>query len=194
MKWNINSFGGILLETECGNIAVNGGGTIADMERTYIINGKLPAAIIVTSEHHHRSHNVDRFCLKHNVSLITTLLCGERLFLEGIKTMFMTVPESRLLMKLGVGISLIPVRYDSADPFGLIVNDGVTLVGIVPDGKIYPALAKYFLDCDVLLLGNRLHIPENAVSALERRLKSVYNTQAELDELLKNYTGKFVYI
>jgi hypothetical protein len=108
--------------------------------------------------------------------------------------MFMSVPESRLFVKLGVGISLIPVRYDSMDPFGLMVNDGENLAGIVPDGKIYPALTKYFLDCDVLLLGNRLHIPENAVSALERRLKSIYNTQDELDDLFKNYSGKLIYI
>ena len=194
MKWTANSFGGILLETECSNIAVNGGGTIAEMERAYIINGKLPAAIIVTCEHHHRSRNVDRFCLKHNVTLITTLLCGERLLLEGVRTMFMSVPESRLFVKLGVGISLIPVRYDSMDPFGLMVNDGGNLVGFVPDGKIYPAMTKYFLDCDVLLLGNRLRIPVNAVSALERRLKSVYNTQDELDSLFKNYSGELVYI
>ena len=39
MKWRSNSFGGILLESVCGNIAVNGGGTLADMEdapRTYL--------------------------------------------------------------------------------------------------------------------------------------------------------------
>ena len=159
MKWTANSFGGILLETECSNIAVNGGGTIAEMERAYIINGKLPAAIIVTCEHHHRSRNVDRFCLKHNIPLITTHLCGERLLLEGVRTMFMTVPESRLFMKLGVGISLIPVRYDSTDPFGLMVNDGENLVGIVPDGKICPAAAKFLLDCDVLLLGGAAKVP-----------------------------------
>ena len=41
MKWTINSFGGILLETSCGNIAVNGGGTISDMEYAYVMNGKV---------------------------------------------------------------------------------------------------------------------------------------------------------
>ena len=194
MKWRSNSFGGILLESACDNIAVNGGGTLADMERAYIVDGKVPLTMIVTCEHHHRSHNVDRFCLKHNVPLITTTLCAERLSLEGVNVTLLTVPESKLFVKLGFGISLVPVRYDSVEPFCFTLHDGKNVVGIVPDGKIYPDLAKYLLDCDTVILGNRLHIPDNAPSALARRLKSVYNTQSELDEIFKNYNGKIVYI
>ena len=194
MKWQSNSFGGILLESVCGNIAINGGGTLADMEHAYILDGKAPLAMIVTCEHHHRSHNADRFCLKHNVPLIATTLCADRLLLEGISTHLLTVPESRLFVKLGFGISLIPVRYDSVDPFFFTISDGNGQIGIVPDGKIYPDLAKYLLDCDTVILGNRLHIPDNAPSALARRLKSVYNTQDELDEIFKNYNGEIVYI
>ena len=194
MKYQSNNFGGVLLNIACGNIAVNGGGTLVDMERFYIFDGKIPVAMIITCEHHHRSHNADRFCLKYNVPLITTTLCAERMFLEGVTTHMRAVPESKLFVKMGVGISLIPVRYDSIDPFYLTVQDGENLIGIVPDGKIFPDLAKYLLDCDTVILGNRLHIPENATSALERRLKSVYNTQRELDEIFKDYTGKIVYI
>ena len=194
MKWQSNSFGGILLETVCGNIAVNGGGTLADMERTYIVDGKVPLTMIVTCEHHQRSHNADRFCLKYDVPLITTHLCAERLLLEGVKTHFLSVFESRLFVKSGFGISLIPVRYDSVEPFGFTLHDGENVVGIVPDGKIFPPMAKYLFDCDTVILGNRLHIPDNAPSALVRRLKSVYNTQSELDEIFKNYTGEIIYI
>ena len=194
MKYQSNDFGGVLLEATCGNIAVNGGGTLAEMEDSYIVNGKRPLAMIVTCEHHQRSHNIDRFCLKHNVPLITTHLCAERLFLEGIKTHFLSVSESRLFVKYGFGISLLPVRYDSGDPFCLTVQDGENQIGVVPDGKIFPSMAKYLLDCDTVILGNRLHIPDNAPSALARRLKSVYNTQNELDEIFKNYTGEIVYI
>jgi hypothetical protein len=150
--------------------------------------------MIITCEHHHRSHNADRFCLKYNVPLITTTLCAERMFLEGVTTHMLTVPESKLFVKMGIGISLIPVRYDSIDPFYLTVQDGENLIGIVPDGKIFPDFAKYLLDCDTVILGNRLHIPGNTASALERRLKSVYNTQRELDEIFKDYTGTIVYI
>ena len=194
MEFQGNSFGGTLLILECGNIVINGGGTLADMEHAYILDGKAPLAMIVTCEHHHRSHNADRFCLKHNVSLITTTLCAERLSLEGVNVTLLTVPESKLFVKLGFGISLVPVRYDSVEPFFLTINDGNEQIGIVPDGKIYPDLAKYLFDCDTVILGNRLNIPENAPSALERRLKSVYNTQSELDEIFRDYTGELVYI
>ena len=160
----------------------------------YIVDGKTPLAMIVTCEHHHRSHNADRFCLKYDVPLITSHLCAERLFLEGVKTYFLSVSESRLFVKYGFGISLIPVRYDSGDPFCLTIQDGENQIGVVPDGKIFPSMAKYLFDCDTVILGNRLHIPDNAPSALERRLKSVYNTQSELDEIFKNYTGEIIYI
>ena len=194
MKYQSNSFGGILLQLESGNIAVNGGGTLAEMEHAYIVDGNAPLAMIVTCEHHQRSHNIDRFCLKHNVPLMTTTLCADRLLLEGVTTHLLTVPESRLFVKLGLGVSLIPVRYDSVEPFCFTLHDSKNQIGIVPDGKIFPDLAKYLFDCDTVILGNRLHIPDNASSALARRLKSVYNTQDELDEIFKNYTGEVVYI
>ena len=190
-----NSFGGTLLILECGNIAVNGGGTLADMEEAYIVDGEKPMAMIVTCEHHHRSHNVDRFCLKHNVPLITTTLCANQLALEGVNVILLTVPESKLFVKLGFGISFIPVRYDSVEPFFLTVNDGNEQIGIVPDGKIYPDLAKYLFDCDTVILYTPLDIPGNvAPSALARRLQSVYNTWDELDDIFKNYEGDICYI
>ena len=194
MKWRSNSFGGILLELEDGNIAVNGGGTLADMEEAYIVDGKVPMVVIITCEHHHRSHNVDRFCLKHNVPLITTTLCANRLSLEGVNVALLTVPESKLFVKPGFWISLIPVRYDSVEPFFFTVSDGNGEIGIVPDGKIYPDLEKYLFDCDTVILGNRLNIPDNAPSALAHRLQSVYNTQEELEEIFKNYDGEIYYI
>ena len=194
MEFQGNSFGGTLLILECGNIAVNGGGTLADMEKAYIIDGEEPMAMIVSCEHHHRSHNVDRFCLKHNVPLITAALCAERLSLEGVNTTLLTVPESKLFVKRGFGISLTPVRYDSAEPFFLTVNDGHEEIGIVPDGKIFPDLAKYLFDCDTVILGNCLEFHGNAPSALARRLQSVYNTWEELDEIFKNYDGELYYI
>lgn len=194
MKWQSNDFGGILLELEGGNIAVNGGGRLADMEKAYIIDGKAPLAMIVTCEHHQRALNADRFCLKYNVPLLTAPLCADRLNLEGVKTIFLNVPENKLFVKLGLGIGLTPVYYDSAEPFFLTICCDGCYLGIVPDGKIYPELAKYLFDCDKVILGNRLRISDDASSALETRLKSVYNTQAELDEIFKNYEGEVIYI
>ena len=134
MKYQSNDFGGILLQQESGNIAVNGGGTLAEMEESYVVDGKRPLAMIVTCEHHQRSHNIDRFCLKHNVPLITTNLCGERLLLEGINTTFLTVPENRFFIKYDFGISLIPVRYDSVEPFCFTLHNGKNVVGKIFQG------------------------------------------------------------
>ncbi len=194
MKWKINSFGGILLDTGFSRIAVNGGGTPAELEAAYLEDGKAPSALIVTCEHLHRSRSVGGFCLKHGVPLITSKLCGERLPLAGVKTRFLAVPGSRLSLTLGCAFSLHPVRYDSADPFGLTILDGGTLVGIVPDGRIPPREAEFFADCDVVILGNRLNIPAGAPEALERRLKSVCNTQAELDAIFEGFSGELICI
>ena len=55
MKWIINSFGGILLETECGNLAVNGGGMLSvlcadKIQRPFFIHiGKPDFADVVAS-------------------------------------------------------------------------------------------------------------------------------------------------
>ncbi len=194
MKWKSSDFGGILLECGSGNIAVNGGAPLADLEKFYLTEGKPPAMMIATCEHHHRSWNVDRFCLKHHVPLVMPELAAEQINTEGIQLQTVMVPDTRCFLKLGVWIALIPVEYDSMEPFCLTVNDTETMVGIVPDGRIYPDLAKYLLDCDTVILGNRLPVPDNAATALERRLRSVCNTQSELDEYFKSYSGEAAYI
>ena len=194
MKWTINSFGGILLDTGCARIAVNGGGTPAELEAAYLENGKAPSALIVTCEHLHRSRSVGAFCLKHGVPLITSKLCGERLPLAGVATRFWAVPGSRLSLTLGCGLSLHPVRYDSADPFGLTIHAGETLLGIVPDGRIPTGEAEFFAECNAVILGNRLNIPAGTPPPLERRLKSVCNTQAELDAVFAGFSGELIYI
>ena len=194
MQWRNNDFGGLLLELESGNIAVNGGASLADMEKAYICGGKAPTLMIVTSEHQHRARNADRFCLKHHVPLFVSRRAADRLNTEGVETLTLAVPGTRFLFRMGVGLSLFPVRYDSAEPFGMTFLDGETLLGIVPDGKILPGQAGDLFDCDAVILGNRLHIPENAPSALKRRLKSVYNTRDELDEIFRDYTGEITYI
>ena len=194
MKWKSSDFGGILLECGSGNIAVNGGAPLADLEKFYLTEGNPPAMMIATCEHHHRAWNVDRFCLKYHVPLVMPELAAEQINTEGIELQTIMVPETRCFLKLGVWIALIPVEYDSVEPFCLTVNDTETMVGIVPDGRIYPDLAKYLLDCDTVILGNRLPVPDNAATALERRLRSVCNTQSELDEYFKSYSGEAAYI
>ena len=192
MKWTCNSFRGILLETDCGNVAVNGGGTLDELEQAYIIDGKVPVAMILTCEHYHRSRNVNHFCRKHNVQLITTFRCAQRLDLDGVRTGLLGSSEKRLFLKLGLGISFVPVRYDSVDPFCFMVHDAIDILGVVPDGRLFPDTLKYLFDCDTIILGNELHVPESAPAAMKRRLKSVCNTRAEISEMFKDFDGKVV--
>jgi hypothetical protein len=192
MKWTCNSFRGILLETDCGNVAVNGGGTLDELEQAYIIDGKVPVAMILTCEHYHRSHNVNHFCRKHNVLLITTSRCAQHLDPDGVRTGLLESFGKRLFLKLGLGISFIPVRYDSVDPFCFMVHDAIDILGVVPDGRLFPDTLKYLFDCDTIILGNELHVPESAPAAMKRRLKSVCNSRAEISEMFKDFDGKVV--
>ena len=192
MKWNRNSFGGFLLETSTTGIAVNGGGSLAEMERAYIVGGKKPRALILTSEHLHRSGNVVNFCRKHHVPLITTPGCAQRLPLEGIDTLLLGSSDCKLFLRLGIGIAFMPVRYDSIEPFCFMIQDDKDILGIIPDGRILPGSVPHLLECDVLLLDNVQRIPEKAPSALKLRLKSVYNTRREIGEIFKDFTGKVV--
>ena len=194
MRWKTNRFGGVLLESECGNIAINGGGTLAELEDAYIVDGKAPAAMIVTCEHIHRSRNAVIFCREHRLPLITTAACAERLNPAGIRTHLLTVPGNRFFLRWGLGVHFVPVRYDSAAPFGLILHDGEALCGMIPDGRIYPRTAELLMDCDAIILGNRLAVPADATAALERRLRCVCHSQAELNEVFRNYTGKIIYL
>ena len=194
MKWYVNDFGGMLLKCDYGNIAVNGGCALETMENAYIINGDLPKALFLTCEHYHRSRNVDRFCLRHNIPLYVSYLCAERLNLEGINTHFFDVPGSNFYAKFGFWMTSFPVRYDSIDPFFMIFNDGSGNYGFVFDGKVSPEMSKYLLDCDEIILQNIQNVDAESDLILDRRIGSVYNSQKELNEILSCYTGKIFYL
>ena len=73
----------------------------------------------------------------------------------------------------------------------LVEADGRRL-GIVPNGRLDADSVAPLLECDEVLLGNRLELPDGAPSALARRLRSVSNTDRELDELFRGYGGKAI--
>lgn len=194
MEWTANEFGGILLKFDDGNIAINGGGSLQAVETAYIVDNKPPRAVFLTCEHYHRSHNVDRFCLKYNLPLYVSYLCAERLNLEGINTHFFDVPGSNFYAKFGFWMTSFPVRYDSIDPFFMIFNDGSGNYGFVFDGKVSPEMSKYLLDCDEIILQNIQNVDAESDLILDRRIGSVYNSQKELNEILSCYTGKIFYL
>ena len=185
MKYQINEFGGILLEIENGNIAINSGTSVAALEKAYIINGKTPAAMIVTCEHSHRSKNAVEFCVKHHISLLCTKYCAEVLKLEAEKNSWYDLRNDKTRQKYGLKASLLPVKYDSIDPFVLKISDGDMQYVFVFDGKITPENAEAIFSCDKIILQNiRSQTSCNPVS-LNKRIASVYNTKEEIEALCK---------
>ena len=185
MKYQINEFGGILLEIENGNIAINSGTSVAALEKAYIINGKTPAAMIVTCEHSHRSKNAVEFCVKHHISLLCTKYCAEVLKMEAEKNSWYDLRNDKTRQKYGLKASLLPVKYDSIDPFVLKISDGDMQYVFVFDGKITPENAEAIFSCDKIILQNiRSQTSCNPVS-LNKRIASVYNTKEEIEALCK---------
>lgn len=159
MKYQINEFGGILLEIENGNIAINSGTSVAALEKAYIINGKTPAAMIVTCEHSHRSKNAVEFCVKHHISLLCTKYCAEVLKLEAEKNSWYDLRNDKTRQKYGLKASLLPVKYDSIDPFVLKISDGDMQYVFVFDGKITPENAEAIFSCDKIILQMEQQFP-----------------------------------
>lgn len=185
MKYQINKFNGILLEFENGNIAINGGDTVNALEKAYILNGKIPSAMIITCEHCHRSKNAVEFCSRHHIPLFCTKHCAEVLKLEAEKISWYDLRNDKTLQKYGLTASLLPVKYDSIDPFVLKINDGDMQYVFVFDGKITPENAEAIFSCDKIILQNiRSQTSCNPVS-LNKRIASVYNTKEEIEALCK---------
>ena len=185
MKYQINEFGGILLEIENGNIAINSGTSVDALEKAYIINGKTPAAMIVTCEHSHRSKNAVEFCVKHHIPLLCTKYCAEALKLETEKISWYDLRNDKTWQKYGLKASLLPVKYDSIDPFVLKISDDNMQYAFVFDGKITPENAEAIFSCNKIILQNiRSQTSCNPVS-LNKRIASVYNTKEEIEALCK---------
>ena len=185
MKYQINEFNGILLEFENGNIAINGGDTVNALEKAYILNGKIPSAMIVTCEHSHRSENAVEFCSKYHIPLFCTKHCAEALKLEKAGILWYDLRNDKTLPQYGLIASLLPVKYDSIDPFVLKINDGDMQYVFVFDGKITPENAEAIFSCDKIILQN-IRSPNSCNSAsLNKRIASVYNTKEEIDALCK---------
>ena len=83
MNLEKTSFGGLLLHTSHGNFAVNGGGSIKDMEIGYRLHEQPLRGLILTAEHIHRSRNAaelaNRFEIPVLVSTATWAMLGEKI-------------------------------------------------------------------------------------------------------------------
>ena len=190
MNLTINQFGGVLIESNRGNIAVNGGGTLDEMEKAYLHKDVPLIGIVLTSEHINRSRNVEQFAKKHHIPVLSSFIVQCSMNFHDIPLLYCFPPAEINLY--GVTIRMLHIRYDSIDPVYLIVEaDGSA--GIVIDGKLNETSAGPLMNCDKLALLNRCAIRESMPMPLVRRLQSVYNSKQELHSLFRNFQGNAIY-
>ena len=193
MKYVITDFGGVLLCTRRGDIAINAGALPKQLRAAYLRDGGELEALVVTSEHLDRSSGAAPFAEEANVPLIASLVVSafRRDFTSGGRRPTVFLPPAEIPVA-GARLRFHLLGGDSLDPVYLTVETDGRRIGIVPDGKLGTASVGPLLECDEVLLGNCLELPENAPGMLARRLRSASNTDAEVDELFRGYTGKLV--
>ena len=189
MNITINSFGGVLVETSKGNFAINGGGSLEEMEKAYLQPGHPLTALILTSEHLDRSRNAVPFAQKHHIPILASFIMQCKMRLHALPVIYCFPPAEVDLY--GVKIGLHHIRYDSIDPVFLTMEDDEK-IGIVIDGKLDKESAEKLMDCRRILLCNEAKLRDSLPSAQRRRILSVYNTQEELNELFRNYEGEII--
>ena len=189
MNITINTFGGVLVETSKGNFAINGGGSLEEMEKAYLQPGHPLTALILTSEHLDRSRNAVPFAQKHHIPILASFIMQCKMRLHDLPLIYCFPPAEVDLY--GVKIGLHHIRYDSIDPVFLTIEDEEK-TGIVIDGKLNRETAEKLMDCPRILLCNEVKLHDLMPSTLQRRILSVYNTAEEQKELFKNYKGEIV--
>ena len=189
MNITINSFGGVLVRTSKGAFAVNGGGTLEEMEKAYLSEDCPLTALILTSEHLDRSRNVELFAQKHHIPILASFIMQCEMRLQKLPLFYCFPPT--VIDLYGVKIGFHHIRYDSIDPVFLTIEDDEK-IGIVIDGKLDKESAEKLMECHRILLLNEVKLLDSMPLALHRRNLSVYNTEEELSELFQKYTGKIM--
>lgn len=193
MEYLITDFGGVLLHTRNGDLAVNAGALPRKLKDAYVREGGKLKALVLTSEHINRSNGAAPFAEDRGIPVIASLIVSAHcraLTMGGRRPMTFLIPA-------GIEIAGAELRFhrlcgDSLDPCFLTVAAEGRRLGIVPDGRLDAESVRPLLECDEVLLGNRLDLPPDAPGALARRLRSVSNTGEELDALFRGYAGRLV--
>ena len=133
MNITANSFGGVLVDTSKGAFAVNGGGSLEEMEKAYLQPEHPLTALVLTSEHIERSRNVELFSRKHHIPILASFIMQCKMRLHDLPVIYCFPPAEVNLY--GVKIGLHHIRYDSIDPVFLTIEDEEK-TGIVIDGKL----------------------------------------------------------
>ena len=179
----------MLVDTSKGAFAVNGGGSLEEMEKAYLQPEHPLTALVLTSEHIERSRNVELFSRKHHIPILASFILQCKMRLQKLPLFYCFPPT--VMDLYGVKIGLHHIRYDSIDPVFLTIEDDGK-IGIVIDGKLDRETAGKLMDCRRILLCNEAKLRDSMPSAQRRRILSVYNTQEELNELFRNYKGEIV--
>lgn len=191
MDLTVNHFGGVLIESGLGNIAVNGGGTLEEMEEAYLHKSVPLMGLALTSEHISRSRNVEAFARKHHIPVLSSFIVQCSMKIHDAPVLYCFPPAEIDLY--GVKIRMLHIRYDSIDPVYLIVEADDKKAGIVVDGKLDETSAKPLMDCDSLVLLNRCVIRESMTMRSFWRVQSVYNSKQELCSLFHDFHGDIIY-
>ena len=189
MDITLNAFGGVLVTSRKGNFAVNGGGSLEDMEKAYLQPDHPLTALILTSEHLNRSRNAALFAQKHHIPILGSFIMQCKMRLQKLPLIYCFPPVE--LDLYGVKIGFHHIRYDSIDPVFLTLEDDEK-VGIVIDGKLNRENTEKLMDCRRIILCNEAKVQDAMPSVLQRRLLSVYNTPEEISELFQNYGGEII--
>ena len=189
MNITINSFGGVLITSAKGNFAVNGGGSMEEMEKAYLQPVHPLTALILTSEHLDRSRNAAQFAQKHHIPVLASFIMQCKMRLQKLPLLYCFPPAEIDLY--GVKIGFHHIRYDSIDPVFLTLEDDEK-IGIVIDGKLDRESAEKLMDCSRIVLCNEAKLQASMPTARQRRILSVYNTPEEITELFQNYGGEII--
>ena len=189
MNITINPFGGVLVTSGKGNFAVNGGGTMEEMEKAYLRPEHPLTALLLTSEHLDRSRNAELFARKHDIPILASFITQCKMRLQKLPLIYCFPPVE--LNLYGVKIGFHHIRYDAIDPVFLTIEDDEK-IGIVIDGKLDRESAAKLMDCRRICLLNGAKLRPEMPSPLRRRILSVYNTPEELAELFRDHRGEIV--
>ena len=189
MNITINPFGGVLVTSGRGSFAVNGGGSLEEMEKAYLHPEHPLTALILTSEHLDRSRNAELFAREHHIPILASFVMQCKMRLQKLPLIYCFPPV--VLDLYGVKIGFHHIRYDAVDPVFLTFEDDEK-IGIVIDGKLDRESAEKLMDCRRILLLNEAKLRPETPSPLRRRIFSVFNTPEELAELFRDYRGEIV--
>ena len=181
MNLEKTSFGGILLHSSQGNFAVNGGGSMEEMEIGYQLSEQPLRGLILTAEHLQRSLNVSEFANRFGIPVLISTATWAVLGKKFDRPVLFSPPCTVVFEGLSVEFHFL--RYDSIDPVYLIVHDQGDSIGIVPDGKLTEHTAEPLKKCSAVCLDKRPLFMAGFPTALKKRMRSITNTPEDIDRL-----------